>query len=313
MAASQKPCSTELVWMASTVGRCKPADHRVAALRYGTWLKIRAVEQRAARHERAGLQDGRNDFILTDLNWLLQPLVLNTFAAPLGTRGDDAAHHPRAGSDSDARERPIFGALQIPAMLVGTAAEGISIADLIAYGGAYATRITGGPTIKLSLGRTDATSADPEVRAAYPPLLSSPPLIERSAFQTSQTSAHHTCELTARLAAFIPRACHDDSRVRSELSRHASGDDLGAGLKRGGCTLLSQGRLPAETLSPAELKAHFKKMGFTAQELVAISGKWAAPLQASDISLSKHRIFRRAPAGVTPCELSRGTYTAPLE
>jgi hypothetical protein len=36
---------------------------------------------------------------------------------------------------------------------------------------------------------------------------------------------------------------------------------------------LSQGRLPAETLSPAELKAHFKRMGFTAQELVAISGE----------------------------------------
>jgi L-ascorbate peroxidase len=52
---------------------------------------------------------------------------------------------------------------QMPAMLVGTAAEGISLADLTAYAGAYAVRITGGPVIKVAFGRQDVTSADPEV------------------------------------------------------------------------------------------------------------------------------------------------------
>lgn len=83
---------------------------------------------------------------------------------------------------------------KMPAMLVGTAAEGISLADLTAYAGAYAVRITGGPVIKVAFGRQDVTSADPE------------------------------------------------------------------------------GRMPAETLNAVELKAHFQKMGFSAQELVAISG-----------------------------------------
>ena len=112
------------------------------------------------------------------------------------TRGDDAAHQPRAISFltlSRARITVfVVGSLQIPAMLVGTAAEGISIADLIAYGGAYATRITGGPTIKVSFGRMDATSADPEVRAAYcTTALHIPTACPHPTFciQTAQTSA----------------------------------------------------------------------------------------------------------------------------
>jgi len=66
--------------------------------------------------------------------------------------------------------------------------------DLIAYGGAYAVRITGGPDIKVPIGRLDVAQEDPE------------------------------------------------------------------------------GRMPAETLSPTELKEQFAAMGFTTQELVAISG-----------------------------------------
>jgi hypothetical protein len=39
----------------------------------------------------------------------------------------------------------------------------------------------------------------------------------------------------------------------------------------------AQGRMPAETLNAVELKAHFQKMGFSAQELVAISGEGSRP------------------------------------
>eukprot|EP00238_Polyblepharides_amylifera_P013457 CAMPEP_0196586576 /NCGR_PEP_ID=MMETSP1081-20130531/54827_1 /TAXON_ID=36882 /ORGANISM="Pyramimonas amylifera, Strain CCMP720" /LENGTH=227 /DNA_ID=CAMNT_0041908503 /DNA_START=399 /DNA_END=1082 /DNA_ORIENTATION=+ len=83
---------------------------------------------------------------------------------------------------------------KIKAMLKGTAAENVSMADLIAFGGAFAVRLTGGPAIRVKLGRQDATSPD-------------------------------------------PTDC-----------------------------------LPAETLNADELKAHFANMGFSTQELVAISG-----------------------------------------
>ncbi|KAI7836016.1 hypothetical protein COHA_010100 [Chlorella ohadii] len=48
--------------------------------------------------------------------------------------------------------------------LQGTAAEGLSRADLIALAGAHAVRITGGPQIKVAVGRRDATAADPDGR-----------------------------------------------------------------------------------------------------------------------------------------------------
>ena len=66
-----------------------------------------------------------------------------------------------------------FGA-QIQKSLEGTAAAGISLSDLIAYGGAYAVRITGGPSIKVPIGRLDVTTEDPEVNiltTLYYPLL----------------------------------------------------------------------------------------------------------------------------------------------
>lgn len=83
---------------------------------------------------------------------------------------------------------------KIQKSLEGTAAAGISMSDLIAYGGAYAVRITGGPKFQVPLGRLDTAKEDPE------------------------------------------------------------------------------GRMPSENLGPSELKAQFAAMGFTTQELVAISG-----------------------------------------
>ena len=50
------------------------------------------------------------------------------------------------------------------AALRGTAAESLSLADLIQLAGAHAVVVTGGPAIIVPLGRLDATSADPEGR-----------------------------------------------------------------------------------------------------------------------------------------------------
>jgi len=49
-------------------------------------------------------------------------------------------------------------------LLRGTAAEGLSLADLIQLAGAHAVAITGGPAIAVPLGRLDAQSGDPEGR-----------------------------------------------------------------------------------------------------------------------------------------------------
>ena len=44
------------------------------------------------------------------------------------------------------------------------AAQRLSLADLIQLAGAYAVELTGGPAIRVALGRADATSADPAGR-----------------------------------------------------------------------------------------------------------------------------------------------------
>ena len=49
-------------------------------------------------------------------------------------------------------------------LLRGTAAEGLSLADLIQVAGAHAVAITGGPSIRVPLGRLDAPLADPAGR-----------------------------------------------------------------------------------------------------------------------------------------------------
>lgn len=50
-------------------------------------------------------------------------------------------------------------------MLKGTAAEGLSRADLIALAGAYAVKITGGPVIRnIPVGRKDEEKEDPKGR-----------------------------------------------------------------------------------------------------------------------------------------------------
>ncbi|KAK9845062.1 hypothetical protein WJX74_010134 [Apatococcus lobatus] len=48
--------------------------------------------------------------------------------------------------------------------LKGTPAETLSLADLVALGGAWAVQITGGPSIVIPVGRTDAPEEDPEER-----------------------------------------------------------------------------------------------------------------------------------------------------
>ena len=79
-------------------------------------------------------------------------------------------------------------------LLRGTVAQEVSLADLIQLAGAHAVAVTGGPSLRVALGRLDADGADPE------------------------------------------------------------------------------GRLPAETLSGPELREHFAAAGYTARELVALSG-----------------------------------------
>jgi L-ascorbate peroxidase len=48
--------------------------------------------------------------------------------------------------------------------LRGSAAESLSMADIIALAGAHAVRITGGPLIEVPVGRKDASTADAEGR-----------------------------------------------------------------------------------------------------------------------------------------------------
>ena len=50
------------------------------------------------------------------------------------------------------------------AALAATPASDVSLADLIQLAGAHAVAATGGPAIRVPLGRLDATSADPEGR-----------------------------------------------------------------------------------------------------------------------------------------------------
>jgi L-ascorbate peroxidase len=57
--------------------------------------------------------------------------------------------------------RPVQDALEA---LRGTPAAGLSLADLIQLAGAHAVAVTGGPLIRVPLGRLDASSGDPEGR-----------------------------------------------------------------------------------------------------------------------------------------------------
>ena len=50
------------------------------------------------------------------------------------------------------------------AALAGTAAAGLSSADLVCLLGAHAVAVTGGPAIEVPVGRPDAAGADPEGR-----------------------------------------------------------------------------------------------------------------------------------------------------
>uniref|UniRef100_A0A7S0RPL2 L-ascorbate peroxidase n=1 Tax=Pyramimonas obovata TaxID=1411642 RepID=A0A7S0RPL2_9CHLO len=53
---------------------------------------------------------------------------------------------------------------KIQKSLEGTPAAGLSLSDLIAYGGAYSVRITGGPAIQVPVGRVDVAVEDPKGR-----------------------------------------------------------------------------------------------------------------------------------------------------
>ncbi|KAK9862530.1 hypothetical protein WJX84_005324 [Apatococcus fuscideae] len=52
----------------------------------------------------------------------------------------------------------------VASSLKGSPAESLSLADLVALGGAWAVRATGGPTIDIPVGRRDASEEDPEER-----------------------------------------------------------------------------------------------------------------------------------------------------
>ncbi len=113
--------------------------------------------------------------------------------------------------------------------LRGTAGASVSLADLIQLAAAHAVALTGGPRLRVALGRLDAAAADPE------------------------------------------------------------------------------GRLPAETLSGAELRAHFARAGITPRELVALSGAhtiggkgFGAPLSFDNAYYTTLLAAPWADAGATP-------------
>jgi L-ascorbate peroxidase len=54
--------------------------------------------------------------------------------------------------------------LDVRDALRGTAAASVSLADLIQLAGAHAVALTGGPRLRVPLGRTDAASPDPPGR-----------------------------------------------------------------------------------------------------------------------------------------------------
>ena len=61
-------------------------------------------------------------------------------------------------------KRGLKPVLDARTQLAGTAAENVSLADLIQVAGAHAVRVTGGPLITVPLGRLDAPAPDPEGR-----------------------------------------------------------------------------------------------------------------------------------------------------
>jgi catalase (peroxidase I) len=63
---------------------------------------------------------------------------------------------------------PFLMPVQIKSALQGTAAEGLSFADIIAETGALAPSMRGGPGITLLVGRSDTKTPDPENRFPFP-------------------------------------------------------------------------------------------------------------------------------------------------
>ena len=85
--------------------------------------------------------------------------------------------------------------------LQGTAAEGLSAADLIALAGAHAVAITGGPRITVPVGREDAVAADPAG------LLPMETLSAEAQIDTFADKGLSVQELVALLGAHTVRDC----------------------------------------------------------------------------------------------------------